>query len=283
MLTEPLSKTSLLPAEIWTKISDRVQELDALLRLTCVNKSMQKSTEIAIMFALKYDNFLFTTLLECLKIEIGFHIGHDMHFAETGRLHEPGSPVVSKGYLAYTLGWDFTSGGVHYYAQPPPNRVAKLAVRNGYVKTIGGLTFAFPGDNGVVEIETLVTMNASGVDCVVLRSLDGQKMISNLDPGGLDLPSGSGIDVFLKLFDRSAGRLFWEEKLPTWQPHPDMHEYFSYEDDDMFSDDMIPSELEGNEVDDKANIAGEDEAACSIVEEPDCYIVECGDCTVEDA
>lgn len=223
------------------------------------------------MFALKYDNLLFTTLLESLKIEIGFHIGHDMHFAETGRRHESGSPVVSKGYLAYTLGWDLISGDVHYYKPTSTTPVAKLSVRNGYVRTNGGLTFAFSGDNGVVEIETLVTMNASGVDCVVLRSLDGQKMISNLDPGGLDLPSGSGIDVFLKLFDRSAGRLFWEEKLHN----------LSWE--DMFSDVMIPSEQEGNEVDDKANIADEDEAACSIVEEPDCYIVECGDGMVEDA
>ena len=147
MLTVPLSKTSLLPAEIWTKISDRVQELDALLRLTCVNKSMQKSTEISIMFALKYDNLLFTTLLESLKIEIGFHIGHDMHFAETGRRHESGSPVVSKGYLAYTLGWDLISGDVHYYKPTSTTPVAKLSVRNGYVRTNGGLTFAFSGDN----------------------------------------------------------------------------------------------------------------------------------------
>ncbi len=51
----------------------------------------------------------------------------------------------------------------------------------------------------------------------------------------------------------------------------------------MFSDVMISSEQEGNEVDDKANIAGEDEAACYIVEEPDCYIVECGDCMVVNA
>jgi hypothetical protein len=85
------------------------------------------------------------------------------------------------------------SGGDHYYTPPPTTPVAKLSVRNGYVRTNSGLTFTFPGDNGVVEIETLVTMNASGVDCVVLRSLDGQKMISNLDPGGLDLPSGSGM------------------------------------------------------------------------------------------
>jgi hypothetical protein len=68
------------------------------------------------------------------------------------------------------------------FTPPPPTPVAKLSVRNGYVRTNGGLTFAFPGDNGVVEIETLVTINAaSGVDCVVLRSLDGQKMISNLE------------------------------------------------------------------------------------------------------
>ncbi len=97
-------------------------------------------------------------------------------------------------------------------------------------------------------------MNDFGVDRVVLRSLDGEKMISNLDPGGLDLPSGSGTDVFLKLFDRSAGRLYWEGKLPTWEPDQEMESSYNLS--------LWWDEQEANEVDDMVNIAGEDEADC---------------------
>jgi hypothetical protein len=43
MVSAPLLKTPQLPADLWTNVSDRVRDLDALLRLTCVNKSMQKS------------------------------------------------------------------------------------------------------------------------------------------------------------------------------------------------------------------------------------------------
>ncbi len=37
-------------------------------------------------------------------------------------------------------------------------------------------------------------------------------MISNLDPRGLDLPSGSSIIDFLKLFDQNQGQCYWQNQ-----------------------------------------------------------------------
>jgi hypothetical protein len=138
MVSAPLLKTPQLPAELWTNVSDRVRDLDALLRLTCVNKSMQKSTENAITgtIALKQDDFLFHSVVEVLMKEIEMHVGTDMNFQETGRHHEPGRPVMPRGYWGYARGWDFVSGSVHCtYVPDPTTPIAKLSVRNGNVQT----------------------------------------------------------------------------------------------------------------------------------------------------
>ena len=75
-----LPKLPELPGEVWAAISDRILNLDVLLRLTCVNKSIQKSCVPAITHASKYDNDLFDSLLECMKIEVEKHIGMEFFF-----------------------------------------------------------------------------------------------------------------------------------------------------------------------------------------------------------
>ena len=263
-----LPKLPELPGEAWAAISDRILDLDVLLRLTCVNKSIQKSCVPAITHARKYDNYLFDSLLECMKIEVEKHIGIEMFFQEIGRDRESGSPVQPRGYLGYGMGWDVTLRGERYTCSPT-RLLSKLTVRSGFVKAIGGFTFVFPGDETHHEIECWATMNALGVDSVVLRSLNGERMISNLDPGGLDLPSGSNILDFLKLFDEVQGRRYWDDQeLLGPVPLPDPYWPDGWDSD---LEVMNSTELEDNEGDDTAHI---DSASGDEADECDCVIVE---------
>ena len=59
----------------------------------------QKSSVTAITYARKYDNYLFDTLLECMKIEVEKHIGMEMIFQEIGRDRESGSLVFWSGEI----------------------------------------------------------------------------------------------------------------------------------------------------------------------------------------
>ena len=276
-----------LPSELWTKISNRIKDVDALLRLTCVNKSMQKSTITAIKYARTYDDYLFDSLLENMKIEVENHVGIAMHFVETGRALETGSPVVPRGYLGYPCGWDVILNGERHICTPT-QIVSKLTVRSGFVKVIGGFTFKFPGDvpgdERIHEIECWATMNALGVDRVVLRSMNGERMISNLDPGGLDLPSGSNILDFLKLFNREQGRWYHRELIPEI-PLPCM-DHWDLEDMNSDLEAINPRELDDNAVDDTANIncvTGDEADIPEESEECDCVIVGCSDCIIVDA
>jgi hypothetical protein len=269
-----LPKLPVLPAEVWAAIGDRIKDMDALLRLACVNKFMHKSNCTAIKNARVYDDYLFHSLLECMKIEVEAHVGVSMHFEEIGHAHESGSPVLPRGYLAYPCGYDVIIPGERFIYKSM-RVVSKLTVRSGFVKAVGGFTFVFPGDENCQEIECLATMNALGVDSVVLRSLNGERMISNLDPGGLDLPSGSDILDFLKLFDQANGQFYWSlEELVAEAPtmeHWDL--------DDMNSDMEVfnSNELEANEVDDTAHIvcaSGDEADIVDESEECDCIIVD---------
>jgi hypothetical protein len=275
-MTAPLPKTSLLP-ELWLKISKHVNEVDALLRLTCVNKSMKDWTTAAIKRAQLSDELNFAYVLECFKLELTYQVACGIFFVEVGSFREPGGPVVARGYEGYSVSYDdiitlsVSSEGHHVFE--PTTLLARLSARNNRVKTRGGLTFRFPGEIEVEEIESLVTMNDTGIDTIVLRSLDGKKMISNLDHGGLDLPSGAGIANLLSLFDREAGYHYWLAQGPSATDHMTFCQWRQWTLDDLDSEVMSSSEQEIDEVDD----TGEDEADCFIVEEPeedDCFIVE---------
>ena len=210
---------------------------------------MQKSTVTAIQNARKNDEYLFNSLLHCMMIEVEKHVGVGMHFVETGRAHEPGSPVLPRGYLGYPSGWDVIVNGERHIHNPT-RILSKLTVRSGFVKAIGGFTFVFPGDERIHEIECWATMNVLGVGSVVLRSLNGERMISNLDPGGLDLPFGSSILDLLKLFDRENGHRFWYDQGYDRELHPELPMPLDYWDLEA----MYPTEIEVIEVHDSHDV-----------------------------